>query len=158
MFFLNLYFTDGIVQYEEKIHTISMPVKEFGEILNLPHEDIILDPEDKEYNYYHKIVASSLMKIPTPFIPNPFTVGYIEPDSHMIHHMINHITFPRKRNFGLKTEVDVEAIWIIDDKIMLNQAYQVIKYITGRNKEEVILPYKNMIIKILEHTGFNFEE
>lgn len=29
---------------------------------------------------------------------------------------------------------------------------------TGRKKEEVCLPYGNMITKILEHTRFNFGE
>lgn len=47
MFFTNLYLTDEIVQSEVKRHRIFLSVKELGEFLNLPYEDIILESEDK---------------------------------------------------------------------------------------------------------------
>lgn len=93
MFFSNLDNTDGIVQSEVKMHKITLSVKEFVDIMNLPCEDTVPESEDKGYKYNYKIVACSLMKDQTPSIPNPFIYGYIYHDSRMIHYVINHILF-----------------------------------------------------------------
>lgn len=134
---------------------ISLLVEKLGEILNLHHEDIILESRDKGYNYNHKIVTSFLMKNPTPYILNSFTYGYIYTNGRMIQ---NNIFFSRKSKFGLITQVDVESIWIIEKKIKLNWANQVTKYMIGSKNKELCLSYRNMITKILEQAKFNFRE
>lgn len=99
---------------------ISLSLEEFGTILNLPHEDIVLWSGDKGYNFNLKFVPSSLMNNSSPNIPNTFTIEYILPNSRIIHYMTNHILFPRKSNFGLLIQFDVEVVWIIENKIKVN--------------------------------------
>lgn len=57
------------------------------------------------------------MKDPWIPIPNPFIIVYIHPEIRMIHYVTNHMFFPRKSNFSLITQVEVEGIWIIENKI-----------------------------------------
>lgn len=40
----------------------------------------------------------------------------------MIQYMANHIFFPRKSNFGLISQFDVENVWVIERKIKVNGA------------------------------------
>lgn len=61
MFSSNLYFIDEIVLSEVKRHKTSLSLEEFVNILNLPHEDIVLNTEGKGYKFNHKNVSSSLM-------------------------------------------------------------------------------------------------
>lgn len=90
------------------------------------------------------------MNNPTPSISNPLTVGYIHPNSVMFHYMKTHIIFPRKRNFGLITQVDVKVIWVIENEIKVNWEDQVIKYMTRNKKNEVFLGYISLVTKIME--------
>lgn len=77
MLFSNIHLTDGMIQTKERKYRISRLVEEFREMLNLPHEDIIVELED-EVNWYNYIITTySLMKEPTSRIPYPFIVGYI---------------------------------------------------------------------------------
>lgn len=80
-----------------KRHRITLSVEEFGDILNPPHEDTMIEPEDKVNIYNHKLTASSLMKDPLPSIPNPLPFRYILPESHMIHFMVNHMLFIQEK-------------------------------------------------------------
>lgn len=89
-------------------------------MLNLPHEDKIIKLGDKANRYNYVIVASFLMKEPSPSIPYLFTAGYIHLESRMIHYVMNHILFPRKGNFSLLTQVYVKTIWMIEYKIKIN--------------------------------------
>ncbi|KAL5062502.1 hypothetical protein RYX36_024239, partial [Vicia faba] len=120
MFFSNLHLTDGILRSEVKRHRITLSVEEFGEMLGLPHEDTIIELRDRLNIYNYIIIASSIMKEPSPSIPYPFTVGYIHPENYMTHYVINYILFPRKRNFDLITKVDMEAIWLMENKVKVN--------------------------------------
>ncbi|KAL5076511.1 hypothetical protein RYX36_015495, partial [Vicia faba] len=105
------------LQSEVRKHRINFSVEEFGEMLNLPHEDKIIDLEDKTYRYNYIIVAYSLMKEPSSSIPYSFNDGYINPKSRLNHFVINHIMFPRRGNFSLLTQLDVETIWLIENKV-----------------------------------------
>lgn len=78
------------------------------------------------------------MKNPSSSIPNPFTIGYIFLDSRMIHYMTNHVIFPRKGNFGLITQFDVEVVWVIKNKIKVNMENELIKYMMEARKKEYV--------------------
>lgn len=104
------------------------------------------------------LATSSLMKNPSPSIPNLFTTGYIHTDNHMIHYMINHTLFTRKINFSLISQFDVEVAWLIQKKIKVNCAEQVIEYMMESKKEGVCLTYGNLLTKILEDTEYNFKD
>lgn len=110
-------------------------MEEFGILLNLPHEDRIIELRDKANIYDYIIVASSLMKEPSSHIPYPFTVGYIHCEIRMTHDVMNHILFPRKGNLSLFTQVDVETIWFIENKVKVNWAHQVIEYMLERKNK-----------------------
>lgn len=60
MFLLNLHLTDGILQTELKRHGIALLVEEFKEILNLSHEDTIVEPRDKVGKYNSLLDISTL--------------------------------------------------------------------------------------------------
>lgn len=81
MFFSNLHLTDGILQREIRKHTISLLIEEFGELLNLPHEDKIIDIGYKANQYNFITDTCSLVKEKSPCIPYPFTNGYVHPES-----------------------------------------------------------------------------
>lgn len=52
---------------------------------------------------------------------------------------------------------DVKSVWIIENEIKTNRENEVIQYMMGNKRKVMCLPYGNLIIKILEHTEFNFE-
>lgn len=70
----------------------------------------------------------------------------------MTHYVTNHILFPRRRNFSLLTQPDVETIWLIENKVKLNCAKQVIDSMMKNKKEEAYFSFRNLIAKILEET------
>lgn len=82
-FFSNIYLTGGILHYEVKRHMMTLSIEKFRDILNLPHEDIILEFRDKVRKFNLKLSAYSLMNDPPSSIPNTFTTRYIYPESHM---------------------------------------------------------------------------
>lgn len=88
--------------------------------MSLPHKGIIIEPKDKGYRYNYKLVASSLMKDPTPSIPNAFTSKYIHLDSRMTHYMITYTFSKKERNSILITQFDTEVVWYIKNKIKVN--------------------------------------
>lgn len=65
MFFSNIYFIDEIIYFEFRIHKISLSLEDFANILDLPHEVVIFEPEDQGHNFNFKVVASSLLKNPS---------------------------------------------------------------------------------------------
>lgn len=91
IFFPNLHLTDRILQREVRKHMINLSRRIW---INR-----VLELGDKTNKYKYIIIAYSLMKEPTPFIPYPFIVGYINPKSRLIYYVINHILFPQKRKF-----------------------------------------------------------
>ncbi|KAL5081100.1 hypothetical protein RYX36_009521 [Vicia faba] len=118
--FSNIHLTDGILQSKVRKHRINLSVEEFGEMLNLPHENIVIEPEDNANRFNYITVSSSLMKEPSSNIPYSFVVGYIHPGSRITRYVINHIFFSRRDNFDLLTKVDVETIWLIENKVKIN--------------------------------------
>lgn len=49
-------------------------MKDLANILNLPHEDAVIESGDKGYNFNLNTVASSKMKYPPSPIPHTFTM------------------------------------------------------------------------------------
>lgn len=72
--------------------------------------------------------ASFLIKESSSHIPYPFTSGYVHPKNQMTHYIMNHTFFPRQGNFSLLTQVDVEIIWLIENKFKVNWEKHVIEY------------------------------
>lgn len=86
MSFPNLHITDGILKIEVQRHMITLSAEEFGKMLGLPHEEMIIKPEGDKVNKYNNItVASYIMKEPSSSTPHHFTVGYIPPERCMTH-------------------------------------------------------------------------
>lgn len=74
----------------------------------------------------------------------------------MIYYVINFVLFPRKINFSLITQFDVEVVWLIENKIKAKWAIEVIEYMMESKREEVCMSYGNLITHILEHIRHNF--
>lgn len=76
----------------------------------------------------------------------------------MTHYVMNHILFSRKGKLGLLTQVDVQTIWFIENKVKINYAHQVIDYMIEIKEKGSHLPYINPVIEILEEIRYNFED
>lgn len=63
----------------------------------------------------------------------------------MIPYVINHILFPIRGNFSLLTQVDVETIWLIENKVKVKWAQQVINYMIECKEKDTHLSYGNPI-------------
>lgn len=48
--------------------------------------------------------------------------------------------------FSLLTQLDVETIWLIKNKVKVNQTQQVNDYMVESKKEDAHLPYGNLVI------------
>lgn len=55
--------------------------------------------------------------------------------------------FSRKSNFSLLTQVDVETIWLIGNKVKVNWTQQVIDYMIESMKHDAYLLYENLVTK-----------
>lgn len=61
--FSNIHLTDGILQSKLRNHRISLSVEEFVEMLNLHHEDKIIERRDKVNRYNYNIISSFYERI-----------------------------------------------------------------------------------------------
>lgn len=125
-------------------------------MLGIPNEDTTIESKDKVNKYNYIIVASSIMKEPSSFILYHFTIVSIHPERCITLYVINHILLPRKSNFSLITQHDMETIWLIENKDKINWAQQGTNYMLEIKKEYSCLPYGNLATKIMEEIRYNF--
>lgn len=102
MFYSNLYFTNGTIYYEVRKHKISLPLKEFANILDLPHDGPRFKSDKPEEcdKYMYKSATSSFLLNPKSCITSPFTIGSVRLNIRLIHYVANHILFPSRSNIG----------------------------------------------------------
>ncbi|KAL5067871.1 hypothetical protein RYX36_018758, partial [Vicia faba] len=114
-------------------HKISLPLEEFADILDLPYDGPRFNLDEPEE-------------------------GFMCSNIRLIHHAENHTLFPRKSKSGHLTRSDVVIMWLLANKIETNLASAEIKQMLRIKIKRICMPYGDMVMKILEHVGYNFKE
>lgn len=103
-----LVYQDCVISYEVRKHPIILSLEDFAQACNLSfiQEDYDQkDFKDNEFNFD-----------PSSGIPSSFNVGLIRSDNRMIHHIMNHIIFPRKNNFCTIQKLYIPAICLLENQ------------------------------------------
>lgn len=160
-FSLNIKYADGIITYEVRKHQNSLYLEEFVEICNLSCTISLYKPYELDIGegFYFHIASHSFLLNPSGGIPSPFPVGCVHPNILPIHYVVSHILIPRKHNLGKISKIIVALTWSLANRVETNWISFVIHHMTrSKRKGNMLFPYSDMITKILEHIGFNFEE
>lgn len=98
MFFSNIYFTNGIIYSEVRKYKISLPLEDFAEVLDLPHDRpyFKLDELDEDDNYMSKSDSSSFLLDLKTHVSSLFSIGSVHPHICLTHCVENHMLFPRR--------------------------------------------------------------
>lgn len=105
---------------------------------------------------YNNGVSSFLLDL-NSHMSSPFIIGYVHPNICLIHYMENHILFPRQNNFSHLIRSDFVAVWLLAKKIETNLTSAVFQHMSGSKRKGICLPYDDLVTKIFEHVGYNFE-
>lgn len=80
-------------------------------------------------------------------------------DIPMIHYMVSHIIVHRKHNLKQLSKSHMVMNWSFSNKVETNSAITMIHHmIVIKRKGVMWLPYSHLVLKFLEHVGFNFED
>lgn len=89
MLYSNLYFIDEIIYCEVRKDKTSLPLEEFAEVLDLPHDGPRFksnEPEERD-NYMYKSVASYFLLDLNSHISSQFTIGFLSSTISLMHYM-----------------------------------------------------------------------
>lgn len=72
--------------------------------------------------------------------------------------MVYRVLFPRKNNFSHVNKFYIAPIWFIENIVEKHWADAVINHMLGRKKRNSLIPYSELVIKILVQISYDLEE
>lgn len=158
IFHANLKYANGISTFEVKKHHISLSLEEFAEncslpCFSLPYSEIDQGDGFISFAYFYFLHDQNYG------INSPFLMGGVLRDIHLIHYVVSRIIVHRKHNLRQLSKSHMVMNWSFSNKVETKSAITMIHHmIVSKRKGVMWLPYSHLVLRFLEHVGFNFED